>query len=99
MTQHCPTQEIDELYHDLESKAAIDVDATVRIIEALERVLAGSPANPPAGGELLSPGSLPGKSPAELTRQMTRLRAAFGHSLNARKIIELRDSLYRYQSL
>lgn len=95
MTECCPAREIDELYRDLEIKAAIDVDATVKLIEALEPVLAGVST----GGQLPAIPTLPGKAPAELARQAARLRGVLGPALNAGKIINLRDSLYRYQSL
>lgn len=99
MSTYCPAGEFEELYRDLEIKAAIDVDATVAIIEALEKVAGGSAAGLiPAGAFPASPG-LPGKTPLALAEQAARLRPALLQAPYAGRLAALRDSLYRYQSL
>lgn len=97
----CRDNCLEELYLDLEMKAAIDVDATVRLIEALEDIVGGkNPDEVMLGTALIDSGLvLPGKSPMELGRKVIDLRGQGINSANLHKIIGLRNSLYRYQSL
>ncbi len=88
---------LDAMYRDLEVKATLDADETVRLLEALIAVFAGREPDGMIPGE---PGqALPGMSPRALAGEAAALRKSSGDTLNVGSIIALRDSLYRFQSL
>jgi hypothetical protein len=93
----CPA---DQLYSDLISKAALDADATLALIEALEAIFAGREEGEALTGAGLTEAAraLPGKTPGELAGGAAALRTLADGPAAMAKITALRDSLYRYQS-
>ncbi|VBB07041.1 Hypothetical protein LUCI_2285 [Lucifera butyrica] len=87
---------LEAIYHDLEVKAAVDVAAAVRLTELVATELKGKPSAAAACPET----ALPGR-PAAMLLQAARDIYRFSQpgSIPIEKIIELRDSLYRFQSL
>lgn len=91
---------LEELYADLTGKAALDADATVRLIEALEAVFAGGDA----GKVLVDAGLenadnlLTGLLCREMAGEVAALRGQTDAAAIMARIVALRDSLYRYQS-
>lgn len=93
----CLENGLEALCFDLEKKAALDVAATVSLIEALEKILSGKDPDEVCLTELGR--SLPGRSPMELVRDIAVMRRLNENEMDLRKMVELRDSLYRYQSV
>lgn len=91
---------LEELYIDLEKKSALDADATVSLIEALEEVFAGKTADEVITNTGLTESGLvlPGKSPMDLAGAVAALRGLTQSPAAMAGITALRDSLYRYQS-
>ncbi len=93
----CPENGWEAICLDLRNKAALDVDATVSLIEAFETILAGK--DPDEAGLTELGRNLPGKSPVDLAREITALRGPGRNEISWPQMLELRDSLYRYQSV
>lgn len=91
---------LEELYADLTSKAALDADATIRLIEALEAVFAGGDADKAlADAGLENSGNVMAGLPyREMAGEVVALRGHTDAAAVMAKIVALRDSLYRYQS-
>jgi hypothetical protein len=94
----CPA---DPIYADLMSKAALDAGATLTLIAALEAVFAGREESEALAGAGVTEAvrALPGKTPGELAGETAALRVLADGPAGMAKIVALRDSLYRYQSL
>jgi hypothetical protein len=92
------TNYLHELYEDLYVKSAVDINATIGIISWILDL---------ASGENLAEeyhvypeiSYLPGKPPRELIAEFERFRDAATASFSLDNIFELRNSLYRFQSL
>jgi len=89
---------LNELYKDLYIKSAVDVDATIDIISCIEDLSRGGNIINEKG--VCSETSLlPGKAPMELVREFKKFGAISTKGLILDNILELRNSLYRFQSL
>ncbi len=87
-----------ELYKDIYIKSAVDIDATINIISWMENLSYG--VNTINHNGLISETSyLPGKPPIKLLAEFKQFYTTCANRPNLKDILELRDSLYRFQSL
>jgi len=89
---------LNELYRDLYIKSAIDINATITIISWIEDLSRGANIVNKNGAFSETP-CLPGKPPTELVADFERFWATSTKRPSLRNILELRNSLYRFQSL
>ncbi|WP_425059365.1 hypothetical protein SCACP_40530 [Sporomusa carbonis] len=89
---------LQELYEDLYVKSAIDINATIGIISWIEDISRGENA---AKENWLCPETscLPGKPPMELVAEFMKFWTTTTERPTLDSILELRNSLYRFQSL
>lgn len=92
------TNYLHELYEDLYVKSAVDINATISIISWILDLASGENVTEEYHVYPEIP-YLPGKPPRELIAEFKRFRAAATGSFSLDPIFELRNSLYRFQSL
>jgi hypothetical protein len=86
------------LYEDLYVKSAVDINATIGIISWIVDLVNGE--NLEKEYQVYSEFSyLPGKPPMELIAEFKRFWATVTGAFSLDNILELRNSLYRFQSL
>jgi len=89
---------LNELYKDLYLKSSMDVNATIDIISRIEDLSCGASAV--ANNEIISQTScLPGKQPMTLVTDFEKFWATTTQHPSLNNLLELRNSLYRFQSL
>lgn len=92
------TNYLQGLYEDLYVKSAVDINATIGIISWIADLASGE--NLAKEYPIYSGISyLPGKSPIELIDEFKRFWSTTTETFSLDNILELRDSLYRFQSL
>jgi hypothetical protein len=86
------------LYEDLYVKSAVDINATIGIISWIVELASGG--NLAKEYQVYSEISyLPGKPPIELITEFKKFWATTTETFSLDNILELRNSLYRFQSL
>jgi hypothetical protein len=89
---------LNDLYKDLYIKAAMDINATIAIISWMEDISLDTSTIDPSDvfSKVLH---LPGKPPMELVTEFKGFWATSSKRPSLDKILDLRNSLYRFQSL
>jgi len=89
---------LNQLYKDLNLKSAMDINATIDIISRIEDLSQGENYET-FNGMFAETLHLPGKAPMELIAEFKKFWATHPERHSLSNILELRNSLYRFQSL
>lgn len=89
---------LNQLYKDLYLKSAMDINATIDIISWIEDLSHGEKSET-YNGMFAENLYLPGKPPIELVTEFKNFWATRTEEPSLNNIFELRNSLYRFQTL